>query len=191
MVDPQQQHAAHLLEELQAGDPSAAAKLLPLVYAELRRLAAGFLRADRADHTLQPTALVHEAFLRLVRAPEAGFEGRAHFLAVAAKAMRQILVDHARARAAEKRGGDRRRETMAGLPEEGEPPIDVLDLEAALTKLAGSHQRPARVAELRFFAGLEIDAVAEVLAVSPRTVKEDWRFARAWLRRALEEGVEA
>jgi len=178
-----------ILRDLTAGDPEATGRLLPLVYQELRGLAGRKLGGRGAGQTLQPTALVHEVFLKLFDIDEvSAFEGRSHFFAVAAKVMRQILVDHARRRGALKRGGDRERVTMSDVGMDSSHGIDVLDLEAALTKFTELTPRPARVAELRFFAGLDIKEVAEALSVSERTVKNDWVFARAWLRRALSEG---
>lgn len=173
-----------------AAAPGAAAAddfpgLTPEVYGELRRVAAAALGRERRDHTLQPTALVHEAFLRLAgqRAP---WQNRAHFLGVAAQAMRRILVDHARRRNAAKRPDPRARVTLSGLAAAGESPeVDVLDLEAALARLAGLDPRAARVVELRAFAGCSAEEAAEVLAVSPATVARDWRMARSWLRREL------
>lgn len=178
--------AKELLERARTGDSSAAASLLPLVYAELRRIADGYLRRERVNHTLQPTALVHEAYVKLVRGSKDDFGDHAQFLAVAANAMRQILVDHARARHTAKRSGPVGRETIAGFDKNGDRGIDLLDLEAALTTFAASHPRPARVAELRLFAGLDPNEIAGVLSVSVRTISNDWSFARAWLRRKLD-----
>jgi len=161
--------------------------LVPLVYDELRELAAAILQHERRGHTLQPTALANEAYLRLIDASKVEWKGRAQFLAIAARSMRQILVDHARARAAVKRGGDRLRVTLSdtstGPP--GKPEFDLLDLDAALRELAESDARKAQVVELRFFAGLEMQEIAEVLRLGQTTVEDDWYFARAWLRRKL------
>jgi len=178
-----------ILGDMARGDSEAGAQLMPLVYEELRRLAAMQMPRDQLNVTLQPTALVHEVYMRLARSDgKEPFEGSGHFFSVAAKAMRQIAVDQARKRRAQKRGGDWGRVTLRFLPdEESGAALDALALEDALTRLAEAHPRPAQVAELRFFAGLDVDEVATALDVSPRTVKYDWRFARAWLRDALAE----
>ena len=168
------------------GDPKAADRLLPQIYAELRALAAHYLKGERAGHTLQPTALVHEAYLRLVRIDRVDWEGKSHFFAMAAREMRRVLVDHARRRGADKRGGDWDRVTLSeGIAEQGDHVVDVLALDQALDRVAARHERRARVAELRLFAGLEIGEIAAVLDISPRTAKEDWKMARAWLGREL------
>jgi RNA polymerase sigma-70 factor (ECF subfamily) len=186
MSDPQ---ATQLVQKLESGDPAAAEDLVPLVYTELRGLAAAFLRREGRGHTLQPTAMVHEAFMRLVDQTRVEWKGRAHFIAVAAQAMRRILVDHARAKKAAKRGGDRMRVTLqsdlAISPERDE---DVLALNEALEKLQTVDERQARIVELRFFGGLTVREVAEVLDVSTRTVENDWTMVRAWLRRELSVG---
>jgi RNA polymerase sigma-70 factor (ECF subfamily) len=181
--------ATRILSDLRAGDGSSANKLVPLVYNELRALAASKLSQERAGHTLQPTALAHEAYLKLIDQTRVEWQGRAHFLAVAAEVIRRILVDHARAHQAAKRGGGRRLslntagvEAAAALPAAG---IDLLDLDVALAELATLDHRQARGVELRFFGGLDVRETAEVLGVSERTVKGDWRIARAWLRDRL------
>lgn len=163
-------------------DPAAFEALLPLVYAELRQLASARLRHERPDHTLQPTALVHEAYLKLAGGAARPYADRGHFFRVAARAMRQVLVDHARARRAAKR------DAVAGGPitEPAGPGLDdLLAVDAALEKLARLDPRQARVIELRFFAGLGIDETASALGVSPATVKRDWMVARAWLQREI------
>ncbi|MEO1527400.1 MAG: sigma-70 family RNA polymerase sigma factor [Planctomycetota bacterium] len=169
-------------------DPGAAERLMPRVYEELKRIAEGAMRRERKDHTLQPTALVNEAFLRLVDATRIEWQGRAHFFAVAAKMMRRILVSHARGRSAQKRGGDGNRipihNEMAVVHSTTD--VDVLELDALLDQLAELNERHARVIELRFFAGLTIEEVAESLGISDWTVKNDWRVARAWLLRQLD-----
>jgi RNA polymerase sigma factor (TIGR02999 family) len=181
--------AATTLAELTAGDSSAAAKLLPLVYDELRALAAGWLKRNSKDHTLQPTALVHEAYLRLVDQSNDSWQSRAHFMAVAAKAMRQILIDYARRQQAAKRGGNWRRISLDAAAESvALSPADMLALDEALNKLATLNQRQASIVELRFIAGLSVEETAHVLGVSGRTVKFDWRMARAWLSRELRKG---
>jgi len=177
-----------ILRRAREDGESALHDLLPLLQDELRRIAAAHMRRERPDHTLQPTALVHEAFLRMADQEEADWQDRAHFLAVAALAMRQVLVDHARQRAAGKRGGDRARVTMTVEPAEedgGEGLVDLLDLDEKLETLRGLYERPARVVELRFFGGLSFEEAGHVLALSPRTVQADWLFARSWLRRAM------
>jgi len=162
-------------------------ELVPLVYDELRELAGAILRHERREHTLQPTALANEAYLRLVDASNVEWKGRAQFLAIAARSMRQILVDHARARAAAKRGGKRVRVTLSDTSTggTGAPEVDVLDLDEALGELAKVDARKAQVVELRFFAGLEMREIAEILRVGQTTAEDDWYFARAWLRRRL------
>lgn len=176
-----------ILQEVTAGDQQAIKRLLPLVYAQLREISAKHLRHERRGHTLQPTALTHEAYLRLVGERQIPWQNRAQFLAVAARCMRQILINHANARRAEKRGGDAARVplTDADVSSPIGSAIDVMDLEGALQDLAALDERQARVVELRFFAGMGVEDVAEVLGISPRTVEADWRFARAWLRDRL------
>jgi RNA polymerase sigma factor (TIGR02999 family) len=177
-----------LLTELDGGDASAAAKLLPLVYDQLRVVADSFFRRQPSDHTLQPTALVHEAYLRLVRVKGKKWSNRAHFFAVASQAMRQILINHAERRAAAKRGGDRQKLTLSeDLTPASEGDVDLLVLNEALGRLSGLSERMGRVVELRFFGGLTVEEVAHVLDVSKRTVEGDWKTARAWLARELRE----
>jgi len=181
-----------LLKRASSGDESALGQLVPLVYDEMRALADAQLRRERADHTLQATALVHEAYLRLIKQEDVNWQNRAHFYRVAAQAIRHILVDHARHHRSLKRGGDRRRvcldDNLALLEE---PDIDLLALDEAMTRLASVHERAAQVVELRFYAGLPREDVANYLGVSVRTVADDWRFARAWLRRELAEECES
>jgi RNA polymerase sigma factor (TIGR02999 family) len=169
-----------------AGERHATDDLMPLVYEELRQLADRFLAAEQRSATLQPTALVHEAYLRLVGSDPAGWENRAHFFGAAARAIRRILVDRARARRATRRGGDRplRLDTDALLAEPG-PSLDVLALDEALATLASVDAQKASVVELRFFGGLSVDETAAALGVSASTVDRDWVFARAWLHRAM------
>lgn len=175
-----------VLEQLAEGDKRAADKLLPLVYDEFRALARHYLAQERANHTLQPTALVHEAYMKLVDQTRVDWQGKSHFFAVAAQAMRRILVDHARSRQRDKRGGGRARvvldEAVALSPQKDE---DVLALDEALEKLSGLDPRQAKVVELRFFGGMNVEEVAQALGVSKRTVEGDWTFARAWLSREL------
>ena len=175
-----------VLNELAKGDERALDRLLPVVYRELKRLAAGYLRSERAEHTLQPTALAHEAYLRLVGREEIQWQNRAHFLGVAARAMREILVDHARRRKALKRGGGQALTLYdESLPVAGGRPVAFDDLDQALVDLARLSERQAKVVELRYFGGLTIEETGEVLGISPVTVKRDWATARAWLYREL------
>jgi RNA polymerase sigma-70 factor, ECF subfamily len=160
--------------------------LLPLVYQELRRLAAGYLRRERAGQTLQPTALVHEAYLRLLKDRPDRWQNRAHFCAIAAHSMRQILIERARARGAAKRGGPRARVTLdEGLIAGEDRSIDLLALDEALERLAAMDPEQARLVELRFFGGLTVEETAEAMDISPATVKRHWTVARAWLTREL------
>ncbi len=185
---PSKEPATRLLRDLGSGDdPSSAEKLLPLVYEELRGLAARYMRHERPDHTLQPTALVHEAYVRLVNDREVEWKGRTHFFAIAARSIRQILVNHALAHQAGKRGGKQRRVLLheAQSPEKPGQGIDLLALHEALEELAELDERQCRVVELRFFGGLSVEETVEVLGVSPRTVKGAWRIARAWLKERL------
>ena len=176
-----------LLARAAEGDSSAVTSLFDLLYRELRGLAVSAMRSERGDHTLQPTALVHEAFLRL--ADDTGsIENRRHFFGIAATAMRRILVEHARARHAVKRGGHAPRVSVDDVAVPAPTALDPVDLEAldaALTQLAALDARQARVVELRYFAGLTVEETADVLDASPRTVKRDWQMARAWLRREM------
>jgi RNA polymerase sigma-70 factor, ECF subfamily len=176
-----------LLQAWASGDQAALDELLPLVYEELRRQARRYMRAQPAGHTLQTTALVHEAYLRLVGRSAVEWNGRAHFFGVASKAMRSILVDHARARGAAKRGGSARAITLddAGGVAGPQASVDVLALDEALGRLAELDPRKSQMVELRYFGGLGIDEAAAVLGVSPATVKREWTTARAWLRREL------
>jgi RNA polymerase sigma-70 factor (ECF subfamily) len=180
-----------LLAAWSGGDRAALDRLLPLVYAELRRVAARRLARERAGHTLVPTALVHEAYLRLVEQHSAQWQGRAHFFGVAAELMRRILVDHARARAAAKRGAGQTLVSLDAAREPrgpGAPDVDVLALNAALDRLAELDPRQARIVELRYFGGLSVDETALILDLSPATVKRAWTMARAWLFRELGGG---
>ena len=181
-----------ILSAIEAGDPQAAAELLPLVYDELRQLAAARLANQTPGQTLQPTALVHEAFLRLVGGnPEGPWEGRDHFYAACAEAMRHILVDNARRKQTVKHGGGRRRVPLEEFHRVAESPEDLLDLDAALTRLAAEQPDKAGLVQLRFFAGLSTAEAADALGVSVATAERWWAFARAWLYRELQGGGEA
>jgi RNA polymerase sigma-70 factor (ECF subfamily) len=176
-----QGQVTELLEALNRGDTSAYDRLVPLIHARLRQLAGSHMRGERVGHTLQPTALVNEAFIQLAGS-EARWENRAHFLGAASQAMRRILVDHARARLAEKRAGDRQRVTFADLQvAQPEADVDVLALDEAVTALEAEDPRLAAVVRYRFYVGLSIAEAAALLKTSPATVKRDWSYARAWL----------
>lgn len=178
-----------LLHDLSGGDESALERLVPLIYDELRALAARTMRIERGDHTLQPTALVHELFLRLRGSTDLSWQSRAHFMNIAAQAMRRILVDHARARHAERRGGDLVRVTLDEELQVGDGSVaDALDIDRVLTRLAAIDARKAQVVELRIFGGLSVEETAATLGVSAPTVKREWRFALAWMRNALADG---
>jgi RNA polymerase sigma factor (TIGR02999 family) len=167
------------------GNPEAAAALMPLVYDELRRLAAHYMRGERGGHTLQATALVNEAYLRMVDITRMNWQGKTHFFAMAATQMRRILVDHARAKSARKRDGQRVTLNEADAVDLGDR-VDLLALDEAMEKLARKNPRCCKVAEMRLFAGLSVEETAFVLGVSERTVKNDWRLARARLMQDLE-----
>ncbi len=189
MADDEQFHATQLLTRAARGEAHADKGLTSMLYRQLLDLAVGRMRAERRDHTLQPTALVHEAYLRLVDQSSLEWNDRSYFLKIAAREMRRVLVDHGRARNAAKRGGRRERillEQLA-LPSEDQN-LELMDLEAALEKLAAHDERLARVVELRFFAGLTVPEVAKVLGLVSRTVEKDWRLARARLYRYLRDG---
>ncbi|HXT50553.1 MAG TPA: sigma-70 family RNA polymerase sigma factor [Thermoanaerobaculia bacterium] len=180
-----------LLRAWRGGDAVAHEALLRRVYDELKRVAAAQLRGERGGHTLQPTALVHEAFMRLLGQTRVDWQDRRHFFAIAATTMRRVLVDHARARLADKRA--HQRVTLTGgaevFADAALSPETLLDLDGALDRLATSFPRAARVVELHFFSGLEFAEVAAALEVAPRTVMRDWSFARAWLRRELRNAA--
>jgi RNA polymerase sigma-70 factor, ECF subfamily len=177
-----------LLVQLSAGNREVEAQLLPQVYGELRRLAARYMRNERGNHTLQPTALVNEAYALLVQQPQVPWQSRAHFFATASQLMRHILVDYARKRQAAKRGGVQRQITLSEAILQAENrTIDVLVLNEALEHLAKLDPRQARIVEYHFFGGLTFEEIAEVLNVSDRTVKRDWSMARAWLKGELSQ----
>jgi RNA polymerase sigma factor (TIGR02999 family) len=177
-----------LLRAWSQGDPDAAEKLVPLVYADLKRRAARYLRGERREHTLRPTALVHETYLRLVGQDRVAWKSRAQFFGVAAQVMRRILVDHARERGAAKRAGGWCRVSLdedIGAPSRD---LDLVELESALQELSALDPEKVRMVELRFFGGLNLEETAEVLRVSPSTVTREWRMTRAWLYRRLRRG---
>lgn len=176
-----------ILARLHDGDAGARQVFFDLVYRELRELAAGQMRSERGDHTLQPTALVHEAYLRLFGNAAPSWENRAHFFGTAAEVMRRILVDHARTRAAAKRGGNVARAELADRPAPASnEPDDLLAIDEALKALEQIDGLRARVVKLRYFSGLSFDEIAAALGTSVRTVKRQWQFARAWLFRRIE-----
>jgi len=182
------QDVTQLLHAITAGRDSGVNELLPVVYDELRRLAESFLQQERADHTLQATALVHEAYLKLVDQRAARWQDRAHFFAVAAQAMRRILVDHARTHGRVKRGGGVGRVSLDGHAElTHQPDADLIALDDALVRLGQESPESIRVVEMRYFAGMTIDDTAAALGVSTSTIERDWRYARAWLFRDLAD----
>ncbi|MFQ5411417.1 MAG: sigma-70 family RNA polymerase sigma factor [Phycisphaerae bacterium] len=178
-----------LLVASRDGNPDAVARLMPVIYNELHALAARHLRGQPPGQSLQATLLVHEAFLRLIDQTKAVADDRAHFLAVASKAMRSVIIDHVRRRKAQKRGGDRRRvpldEAVAAYEARSG---DLIALDEALTQLAATDEQQSHIVELRFFGGLSVEETAEIIGVSKRTVERDWRMARAWLRNRLSQG---
>ncbi len=186
MVTAKQSNVTQILRDWNEGDADAPAQLMPLVYEELRRRAADCLRRERRDHTLQPTALVHEAYVKLVEQNRAQWKDRAHFCSVAAQLMRRILVKYAEAHNADKRGGQLQKiylDETRELAQERAP--DLLSLDDALKSLAVSHPRESEIVELKFFGGLNAKEIGEVLNVSTKTVLRDWQFAKAWLSRQL------
>jgi RNA polymerase sigma factor (TIGR02999 family) len=186
---PDETHAA--LEQSRSRGASAPSRLLPLVVGELKALAAHYLRHERKDHTLQPTELVHEAYLKLIDQTRIDWQGRTHFFAVAAAAVRQVLVDHARAHRAQKRGRGLRSVTLHDFDAVSDAPsMDILSLDEALVALGKLSARQHQVVELRFFGGLRVEDIAQIMNVSPRTVKGLWRAARAWLIQKMQESGE-
>jgi len=188
------QEVTLLLSALTRGDDGAASKLIPVVYAELRRLAGSYMRRERVDHTLQATALVHEAYLKLIEQRSANWQNRAHFFGVAAQLMRRILIDHARGHSRQKRGGEQKKVSLDEAFIFSEKQADeLLAVDDSLNRLAEIDPRQARVVELRFFGGLSVEEAAEVLGVSPKTIKRDWSVAKAWLYADLKErhGIDA
>jgi RNA polymerase sigma factor (TIGR02999 family) len=189
MADPSKQ-VTQLLAAWSSGDLRARDRLLPVVYEELRRLAASYLRRERSDHTLQPTALVHELYLRLVEERSVDWRGRSHFFGVAAKLMRRILVDHARAHLADKRGAGAPRVRLTDtILMSRERPDELLALDEGLVRLSSLDPQQGRVVELRVFAGLSVQETSLAMGVSPATVKRDWAVAKAWLSREIQKTV--
>lgn len=186
-MDPRPEHVSpheltRFLNELTTGRTDRALTLMPYVYDQLRIIAHSHMRRPRGDTTLQPTELVHEAYLKLFDPEHVSWNDRKHFFALASKAMRQLMVDHARSRNRQKRGGGREELTLdEAFVAGGEMPFDLIDLDDALEALFALDERQGRIVELRYFGGLEVDQVAEVLSVSSSTVERDWRAARAWL----------
>ena len=185
----QQHNITMMLGQLSDGNREVVDKLLPLVYDELRRLAHGQLRGERADHTLNATALVHEAYLKLVDQERVNWQNRAHFFAIAAQSMRRILINYAESRRAQKRGGGQAVATFSDELMGGETKAEeLIELDEALKRLQDLNERQSKVVEYRFFGGLSQEEIAEVLGVSVPTVKRDWRVAKAWLSRELRNG---
>ena len=186
-MDPVREDVTVLLAELTRGNEEAASKLIPLVYAELRRLASSYMRRERSDHTLQATALVNEAYLKLVEQRSVDWQSRGHFFGIAAQVMRRILVDHARGHLREKRGGGLRAvpldDALVFAPEQSQ---ELVKLDLALDQLTKLDPRQGKIVELRFFGGLTVEQTAEMLGISPKTVKRDWSMAKAWLHGELK-----
>lgn len=188
MASEQAHEVTQILQDWRRGDRQAAERLFPLVYDELKRQARIYLSRERRDHTLQPTALVHEAYLKMIDQSSLAVENRVHFYAIASRVMRQILVDHARGHNAEKRGGAAERfslEDINILPDQSA--ADLLELDEALAKLEQIDERKCRVVDMRFFGGLTESEIAEVLGVTDKTVRRDWQFAKLWLYRELTQ----
>lgn len=189
-VDSPSSEVTALLTKLAAGDKSAMARLMPLVYEELHQRASSYMRHERQDHTLQPTALVHETYLKLVEQRGTSFKSRAHFMAMAAKMMRRILIDHARSRLSTKRGGEQILVSVdIAAQVRTDTPAGILAIDEALHKLESLDARQEQIVEMRFFGGLTVEETAEVLGVSLRTVEREWTMARAWLYMQLKEQV--
>jgi len=185
MPDPPQ-NVTQMLVAWSGGDERALDKLIPVVYDELRRQAARYLRRERAGHTLQTTALIHEAYLRLVDQKSVKWQNRAQFFGIAAQLMRRILVDHARAKHRAKRGGTNVRVSLSDATSvTGAPNLDLVELDEALKRLAELDRQQSKIVELRFFSGLNVEETAAALGISPATVKRDWRVAKAWLHREI------
>ena len=192
MTNNSQAHVTLILQELVEGDATRMNELIPIIYEELHRRAKRQLQGERAEHTLNPTALVHEAYLKLVETKDAHFHNRTHFFALASQAMRRILVDYARARQSQKRGGDHQKITLVDHQLVQElPSDDIVALDDSLGRLSSLNERQARVVEYWFFGGLTHEEIAVVLNISLPSVRRDWRLARAWLSRELKQTVSA
>jgi RNA polymerase sigma-70 factor, ECF subfamily len=189
MHAPQSNQVTQLLLDWSRGNRAALDELMPMVYQELRKLASGYLRSERPDHTLQPTALIHEAYLRMIGHDMPEWQSRAHFFGIAARLMRQILVEHARTRHAAKRGGDQQKISLDDAPQvfAQSDAAELLALDHALTKLASFDERRARILEMRAFGGMSVEETAQALGVSDTTIKREMRLAQAWIRRELDE----
>lgn len=199
-MDRSSADVTRLIQRIDHGDEGARADLWSLVYDELRGLAAGQMRRERSEHTLQPTALVNEAWVRLSAGSEAGWDSRAHFFGVAAEAMRRILVEHARRRGAARRGGGGKRLNLGtstldrlagGRVHDMDADVESLDRALAALEATGKHERKCQVVKLRFFAGMTVEDAARALDVSPASVKRDWEFAKAWLGRHMDRDTDA
>ena len=190
MSDSESTDISRILERVNSGEPRAANELLPLVYDQLRAAARKQMAQERGDHTLQATALVHEAYLRLVGPQEIPWENRAHFYVAAAEAMRRVLIEHARKRGRVKRGGGQRRIPLSGAELAEDPNLEeIMSVDAAIRRLEERDGRMARIVRLRFFAGLGVGETAAALGLSDRTVRREWALARAWLHRELTGGA--
>lgn len=186
MIEDSSQQITHLLIDWSKGDDLALEQLMPLVYEELHKMARRYMRQQPSGHTLQTTELIHEAYLKIAKSDEQNWQNRAHFFGVAAKAMRHILVDYARSKSRNKRGGWQKRVTLADdVAVSSNNSREILALDDALKNLEQIDKRRSRVVELRFFGGLKTEEIAEILKISPETVKRDWQFARTWLMREL------
>ena len=185
MPQPIEPDLTALLRDASEGDQNALDRLMPLVYGELRKIAASYLRQERKDHTLQPTALVHEAYLRLTHQKDVAWQNRAHFFGIAAQMMRRILVDHARKRQAAKRDASAWKVATAEVDGGADSAPELLALDRALEELEKIDPQQAKIVELRFFGGLSVEETAAVVGVSERTIKREWQTSRAWLRREI------
>lgn len=186
-MTPAQTNITLILERWTNGEESALDELIPLIYQDLRRLAGNYLQRERQDHTLQPTALINEVFVRLIDQQNIKWQNRAHFFGISAKLMRRVLVDHARAHRAAKRGGDQFSVSLSQANQvASDPGVDLLNLHAALERLETLDPQQSQIVELRFFGGLTIEETAEVMSRSHATIEREWKMARAWLRRELD-----
>ena len=185
MTKPASTPVTQLLIQAQSGDAAALDAMLPVVYEELRRVARGYLRSERTDHTLQPTALVHEVYMRLIDQHSVNWENRAHFFSIAAQMMRRVLLAHAETRNAQKRGGGVEKVTLSAAEDVAESTTDLVELDAALKRLEALDARQARIVELRYFGGLDLKETAAAMSLSVATIKREWATARLFLKREL------